>query len=365
MKILYILEYYEPHIGGVETLFKQLAEHLSEHGHEITVVTNQFERSLPKSETKANLTIIRLPFRNRYLFTFLSFFACYKYARKHDFIHTTSYNAGVPAFLAGLLSNKKTIITFHEVWGKLWFSLPYTNKILQSLFFVFERMLLSLPFNHFVAVSNDTKDQLIKHGIPAKKISMIYNGIQYDQFKNIEPDPVKNELFRFIYFGRLGISKGLDKLLDAVSKLKANTQKEFILDLVIPKEPKSFYNKMMHIVDQLNIKNQVNVIHHLSWRDLLSKVKSSDAVVIPSYSEGFCFTAVESMALEVPIISSGKGALSEVVHGKLIEFTPHTSEALAGSMSDAMDGKWLEKETKMFSIESSVQKYEELYKKYI
>jgi len=329
------------------------------------VVTNQFDRALPKSETKGNLTIIRLPFRNRYLFTFLSFFACYKYARKHDVIHTTSYNAGVPACLAGLLSRKKTIITFHEVWGKLWFKLPFTNKISQSLFFLFEWILLRLPFSHFVAVSNDTKDQLVKHGIPAEKISMIYNGIQYDEFKNIQPDPTNNELFRFIYFGRLGISKGLDKLLDSVSKLKTNTQKEFMLDLVIPEEPQSFYNKIIDLIEQLDIKEYVNVIHHLSWKDLLSKVKSSDAVVIPSYSEGFCFTAVESMALGIPIISSGKGALSEVVHGKLIEFTPHTSEALAESMCDAMDGKWVIKESKLFSIESSVQKYEALYKNYI
>ena len=153
MKILFVLENHYPNIGGVETLFKNLTEALAENNIVVTVVTTQFDKKLLREETIKNVKIIRLPFYNRYIFTFLAFIPLLSYARKHDIIHTTSYNAGVPAFLAGLLTRTKTIITFHEVWGKLWFKLPYMNKLSLLLHYTFEKILLALPFSHYISVS--------------------------------------------------------------------------------------------------------------------------------------------------------------------------------------------------------------------
>ena len=54
-------------------------------------------------------------------------------------------------------------------------------------------------------------------------------------------------------------------------------------------------------------------------RDDLSKtISKTNCILIPSYSEGFCFSAAESIGLKIPIISSNKGALKEVVSGKHI-----------------------------------------------
>ena len=69
MKILFVLEYYEPHIGGVETLFKSLAHQLVQKGHEITVVTNRYDAKLSAHEVIDGVEVYRYRFYNRYLFT--------------------------------------------------------------------------------------------------------------------------------------------------------------------------------------------------------------------------------------------------------------------------------------------------------
>ena len=129
MKILFVLEYYYPNIGGVEKLFKNLAENLADKGHDIMIITTRFNKNLAKEETLNKVKIKRLSLSNRFTFSFFSIFSILFYARKYDLIHTTSYNAALPAWITAKLLNKKCIITFHEVWGELWKELPYLRDV--------------------------------------------------------------------------------------------------------------------------------------------------------------------------------------------------------------------------------------------
>ncbi|MDA8693131.1 glycosyltransferase family 4 protein, partial [Saprospiraceae bacterium] len=342
MKILFVLENYYPNIGGVETLFKNLTEALVQKDISITVVTNRFDKSLKKKEVINGVNIIRLSMINRYIFTFFAFFPLISIAQKHDIIHTTSYNAGVPAYIAGLLTKTKTVITFHEVWDKLWFKLPYMNKISLTLFYLFEKFLLSLPFNHYIAVSKSTKAALINAGITEEKVTTIYNGIDYSKFINQNNSKIikaRSGKFKFIYFGRLGISKGLDLILESVNLLSKHND-GFKLNLVIPTTPKGFYKKIIGEIERLNIRNHIDIYSHLPIEELHRLILSSDAAIIPSYSEGFGYSAVEAIALGIPVIHSGKGSLSEVVSGHQIQLKEQTGKALMESMQSALVGEW-------------------------
>ena len=177
MKILFVLENYYPNIGGVETLFKSLCESLAQSGYQIIVYTNKFDSNLEPEEHINNVKIIRAPFKNRYLFTLLGCIGAIKHAKGADIIHSTSYNAAIPAFIAALVRRKKVIITFHEVWGKLWFKLPFMNKLTLSLHYLFEQMLLKLPFHKFIGVSKTTSSRLIESGVSSKRVHTILNGI--------------------------------------------------------------------------------------------------------------------------------------------------------------------------------------------
>ena len=360
MRILFILENYYPNIGGVETLFKNLTESLVAQDYEVTVLTNKYSRKLKSEELIDGVKIIRLPFFNRYLFTLFGFFPALKYARQNDIIHTTSYNAGIPAFMAGFLTRTKTIITFHEVWGKLWFSLPFMNKFFLGLHYLFERVLLTLPFNKFVAVSNYTAQSLEKAGVSRSKIQVILNGIQYNEYKKRQ-DHVQNSPYTFLYFGRLGISKGLDILLKS-AKLLSKEIVDFKVILVIPSIPANFNNKIKSIIEEYNLGEYIDIKSDLLKDELKEEIHKSDSVVIPSYSEGFCFSAAECVALGVPIISSAKGALTEVVSGRHIHSKQLTATAIKDCMVKAINNNWDYSELKFFHLEKTIERYIKLYK---
>lgn len=364
MKILFVLENYYPNIGGVETLFKNLAEHLVAEGHEVTVITTRPDKDAPKKEVHGQLKIFRIPFPNRYFFTFFGIFPILRHIRKYDIVHTTSYNAGVPAFFAAKLFGKKIIITFHEAWGQLWFKLPYMGKFAKRLHYLFEQFLLKLPFNQFVGVSQSTADSLQKNGISKNKVSVIYNGIDYTEFENIKVEKKPSPTFTYTYFGRLGMSKGLDILLEAAIILKRKLPNSR-LQMIIPKVPEPFYEEVMDFVQKNDLADYIIFKHNLPFQQLQQELKKSDCVVIPSYSEGFCFAAVEAIALGVPVISSDKMALREVVSGQFIKMEELSTLDLVKAVEQAERGEWQHTPVKKFHLKTTITEYLELYKKII
>lgn len=365
MRILLVLEYYYPNIGGLEKLFKSLVDELAHQGHEITIVTNKIRDDQPKLEQLERVQIHRYHFYNRYLFTLLAFFPALRLARHADIIHTTSYNAGVPAFFAGWFTGTKVCITFHEVWLKLWYKLPFFGRLSKWLHHTFEWFLLRLPFDRFIAVSQSTKESLLAAGIPDKKVSLIYNGIDYELLNQKiqscdKPKPMDS--YTFLYFGRLGISKGLDVLIHALHLLQKG-KSNLKLVLVIPQKPTSLFDQIQSMVENLDVGDSIQYLHELDEKSLLEQILQADAIVIPSYNEGFCFTAVESVALDKPIISSGRGALKEVVGGKFLTYSDQEPAALAMCMQRAMAGDWEQTEKKRFPLSDTVAGYIACYQK--
>jgi len=353
MKIILVLDYYYPNVGGVEKLFKQLAEELVKRGNTVRIITSRISKKLPKYELINGVEVIRTSFINRFLFTFLSVFKIYNSSKHFDLIHTTSYNAAFPAFIVSKLRGKKCIITFHEIWGNLWFKLPYLNRIESFLFWTYEKFILALPFDFWVAVSNFTLSKLKNKNNAVR----IYNGINYA--------PLKKQTvlkFDFVYFGRLGVSKGLDILMEAAILFKTY-HSDFKILLIVPKTD----NRIIRELKNQIIKNQLlkNIFfeHNLRENELEEYLLSSSCTIVPSYCEGFCFAAVEAISLGIPVISSGNGALPEVVSGKHIIFDPFCSESLFNSMIDAKKQNWINTPIKKFNLNETVEQYLELYRR--
>lgn len=365
MKILFVLEYFHPHLGGVETLFKTLTDKLAKGNNQIAVITRRHKSDLPKKEESTCLKIFRYQFRNRYFFTFLALFPILTKIKDYDIVHTTSYNAALPAFIAAKMMGKPIIITFHEYWGDLWFKLPFMSRFSKYLHYSFEKMLVKLPFDCFVAVSKSTAESLLKAGVRKDKIKVIYNGIDYKEMEGFSEN-ISNQkpaVFTLAYFGRLGISKGLDLLLEALKLLK-EAAVDFQIKLITPKEPEEVFEYIQTFISEHSLSSNIEYKHYLPYKELVQEIQAVHGVIIPSYSEGFCFAAAECIALGIPIISSDQAALREVVSGKFIKMEGFSAKALAEAIKKAKEGKWEETPFKRFELSKTIEDYEELYKRF-
>jgi glycosyltransferase involved in cell wall biosynthesis len=111
------------------------------------------------------------------LFSALAFPAAWRASRRADVVHTTTYNAAPPAWLVAKLTGTRSVITFHEFWGDRWLQLPFSSYFQAQAYLAFERFVLNLPFDDYVAVSDFTARTLVQNGFSRKKIIRIYNGL--------------------------------------------------------------------------------------------------------------------------------------------------------------------------------------------
>lgn len=358
MKILFVTDFYNPHIGGVEKLFESLATKLVEEGHQVTFITLRYDKKLLHNEVQNGVNIIRIASFSRTFFSTIALPAIIKEARKADLIHTSTYSSAIGAWIASIVTGKKIVITVHEVWGKLWLDLPYLSKTTKVLFCLFEKSLLRLKFDQYIAVSESTKNELLKQGISKSKVETIYNGIQYNlpQWKGI------TEPFTFTFFGRGGVSKGLDLLIDAANELH-KTHPSVNYKFIISPQSESIFRTITNKIRNSELNIVSTIYSNLPHQQLIDELTTSSCIIIPSYSEGFGFTAAEASAMNIPIISSGKGSLPEVVSGKVITMSQLNSQSLVDAMKDALQNKYEEISTKKFTIEEFVKRHLELYSK--
>ena len=61
MRILIALTYYRPHYSGLTIYTERLARALVVRGHQVTVLTSQFSKELPRNEVVDGVQVIRLP----------------------------------------------------------------------------------------------------------------------------------------------------------------------------------------------------------------------------------------------------------------------------------------------------------------
>ena len=355
MKILFVLDHYYPYLGGGEKLFQSLAESLATH-HQVTVVTTKHHKSLKKREVINGVAIERLGI-NRFLFTFWSLFKVIFYARKCDIIITSSYNAAVPAKIASRIFGKKILIVFHEVLGNLWFQLPYLSYFYKAAYFFYERFILSFKYDKLVAVSQFTRERLIQSGHAKEQVKLIYNGLDYNDMLPYTWQPPDS--FTFTYFGRIGLTKGLEILLESATKF---TQKypDVRVKLIIPTYPENVFHKVIKEINKINVKDNITVHHNLSFDELMQEICTSSCIVIPSRSEGFCYTALEASAIGIPIISSHRGALPETVSGTYIALKELDAENLYRALVKAYKGQWHRTAIKRFELEDMLLNYNRL-----
>lgn len=61
MKVLLVLTYYRPHVSGLTVYAERVGAELARRGHDVTVLTSQYARDLPREERANGVRVVRVP----------------------------------------------------------------------------------------------------------------------------------------------------------------------------------------------------------------------------------------------------------------------------------------------------------------
>lgn len=373
MRILFVLEHFYPFVGGVAILFEELAKELQRLGCTVTVVTTRLPGTV-KHEIWEGITIERVwtpPFSRRYWFTMCALPRLWQLARHSDILQTTTYNAALPSWLVAQFLRKPIFLTVHEVWGQRWFTYP-VHRLLASLYFLIERFIIRLPYTGLVSVSDATAIDLQKSLGKNARIQRIYNGIDTQLFRpsKAQIDSLRTELgltladFVFFYYGRPGISKGLEYLINAFVQICDSEPRARLL-LVVAADPPDRYRVIRDMIDRSSHADRIRLHPPVARNQLPRYLTLADCVVVPSLAEGFGFTAAEACAVGRPIIVTRVGSLPEVVSGHVLFAPPGDVTGLAEQLKQALHGAFQSLPPKQFSWTQAAQEYVKLYRKYL
>ena len=140
MKILFVLTYYRPHVSGLTIYVERLARALARRGHQVTILTSQYTKSLAREEMVDGICVVRVPvlFRLNKGVVMPSFAAvAVREIRAHDVvsIHLPQVEGALATWLARR-AGRRPILTYHcdlqmpPVWyGRIVDRLTYWDNL--------------------------------------------------------------------------------------------------------------------------------------------------------------------------------------------------------------------------------------------
>lgn len=157
--------------------------------------------------------------------------------------------------------------------------------------------LFSKYIDVFVTVSEHTKSSLMKDfgNNLQVKTKVIYNGILFDNY--VLRDKKITNFPKFIIASHLRKEKGIQDIIHAVALLPHEIKEKIIID-VFGNGP--FEKELKQLVNELSIEN--NFDFKGSVANLFEIYANYDYLLHASYGETFCFSVVESLACNVPVI---------------------------------------------------------------
>ncbi len=275
-----------------------------------------------------------------------------------------------PSFMLPVINSCKSIITVHDLtFIRYPESFTISTKIYYWLFF--KRSLKNA--NMIIADSEATKKDIIKYfNIHPRKIEIIYLGVD-DKFKviknkslivNVRKKYKLPESF-FLFTGVLSPRKNIEGALRAFSSLK--TKHKF----VVVGAKGWLYKSIFDIVEKLKINEKVIFTGYIDADDLHLVYNAAEALVFPSFYEGFGLPILEAMACGCPVITSNISSMPEVAGDAAILVNPRNIEQISVAMKTivtnrAMKIQLIKKgliQAKKFTWEKTAKETKALYER--
>lgn len=311
---------------------------LNEH-YEIVGVSSP-GHALDEVSRREGVRVVELPME-RHISIFKDLVSLFRMIRlfqkeKPDMVHSLTPKAGMLSMLAGWITGVP--VRMHTFTGLVF---PTATGLKQKILIWTDRLTCACA-THINPEGNGVKQDLIRFRITKKPLKILANGsvkgIDLNRFQRT-PEVMqaaeaytKKDCFTFCFVGRMVRDKGMNELVSAFVRLNAQYPKtrliligpfERNLDPVLPETEKQILNHpAIEFLDKQN--------------DVRPFFAASQALVFPSYREGFPNVVLEAGAMGLPTIATDINGCNEIIiPGKNGVLVPSKDEAaLYAAMED-------------------------------
>lgn len=247
---------------------------------------------------------------------------------KPNIVHSITPKAGLLSMVAAYFA--KVPVRLHTFTGLIF---PTKTGLTKIILIITDRILCRCA-TAIYPEGEGVKSDLIKYGITSKPLKIIANGnvngidTEYfnpDLFTFNEKHLLRNEWnikesdFVFIFVGRLVADKGINELVGAFLKIsEKNKQVKLLLVGAFEQELDPLAPETIH-----NIKENINIISVGFQTDVRLYFSISNALVFPSYREGFPNVVMQAGSMGLPAIVTNINGCNEIIihekNGLIIE----------------------------------------------
>ena len=307
MKILQIIPFFTPSRGGSVIVQYYISKELCKRGHEVTIITTDFEFDKEYAKTLEKIGVKVIPFHcivNIKLFLISLGMGKWlkKEIRNFDVIHMHNFRS-YQNVIVHHYAKKYNISYILQPHG----STPRVieKKRLKWLFDVFFGYKILKDASKVIAVSKEEAEYDRQMGANNKKISVIYNGMDIEYFKNLPEYGAFKKKYGInkkiiLYLGRIHKSKGIDFVIKSFSKLVEEANDVI---LVIAGSDDGYKAELEKLIEKLNLIGKVKFTGFLDEEDKISAYTDADLFVhTVQYMGGVGLTPLESILCDTPVI---------------------------------------------------------------
>jgi glycosyltransferase involved in cell wall biosynthesis len=221
-------------------------------------------------------------------------------------------------YISPIFSHSKEIVTIHDILFE-----SYPDYF--SPFFIFRSKWLvkrsAKRAERIFTVSHFCKQEIVdKYGISEDKIEVTYNGIDFNVFHPNHSAEAKDKIRKkynlknriILTVGRLDPRKNHVSLVKAFNMVMQKKNLEY--DLVMIGQRHFGYDKIFNEIKNTNVPNRIKTLENVNDNELAIFYNLAEFFVYPSVAEGFGIPVLEAMACGLPVITSNKTSLPEIVN---------------------------------------------------
>jgi|SRR5271157_793980 len=320
LRILMVCPRFLPEVGGTETHIYEVSRRLSAlGGFEITVLTTDRSRQLPREEIIDGISVLRVPSwprrRDYYLAPGI---AAVIRQRRWDLVHCQGIHNAVPLFamLSAQLVGIPYLVTFHTGGH----SSRLRNAMRATQWRLAGPLLRSAV--SLIAVSRFEAATLARHArLGNKPVIVIRNG-------GALPSPRTGTLTvsgRIVSSGRLERYKGHHRVIEALPYIMREIPEAHLL--ILGSGP--YESNLYKLADQLGVSDRVS-IKHVALADRQSMATTlTEANVVAALSdyEAHPVAVMEALCVGRPVVGYDMAGIGELIAEGWVRGVPHGAPA--------------------------------------